>query len=118
MTVLRLGILFLTSGDYGAGGDAPIARPRSRFTSAAYAALVMATRRYAEARGLNKRVAKFGERVRLRPLVHAAVRTFMAADGCDENKACGRLRREAIRKRLTLKQAAAFILASPRRQAE
>ena len=42
----------------------------------------------------------------------------MAADGCDENKACGRLRREAIRKRLTLKQAAAFILASPRRQAE
>jgi AmiR/NasT family two-component response regulator len=116
MTVLRLGILFLTSGDYGAGGDALIARPR--FTSAAYAALVMATRRYAEARGLNKRVAKFGERVRLRPLVHAAVRTFMAADGCDENKACGRLRREAIRKRLTLKQAAAFILASPRRQAE
>jgi AmiR/NasT family two-component response regulator len=116
MRVLRLGILFSTSGDYGAGGDALIARPR--IASAVCAALVMATRRCAEARQLNKRVAKFGERVRLRPLVHAAVRTFMAADGCDENRACGRLRREAIQKRLTLKQAAAFILASPRRQAE
>ena len=116
MRVSRLGILFSTSGDYGASGDALIARPR--FTSAVCAALVMALRRYAEARELNKRVAKFGERVRLRPLGHAAVRTFMAANGCDENKACGRLRREAIQKRLTLKQAAAFILASPRRQAE
>jgi AmiR/NasT family two-component response regulator len=116
MTVLRLGILFSTSGDCGAGGDALIARPR--IGSVIYAALVMATRRYAEARHLNKRVAKFGERVRPRPLVHAAVRTFMAADGCDENEAWGRLRREAIQKRLTLKQAAAFVLASPRRQAE
>ena len=116
MRVLRRGILFSTSGDYGAGGDALIARPR--LTSAVYLALVMAPRRYAEARHLNKRGAKFGERVRVRPLVHAAVRTFMAANGCDENKACGRLRREAIQKRLTLKQAAAFILASPRGQAE
>ena len=41
----------------------------------------------------------------------------MAADGCGEDEAYGRLRREAMRKRLTLEQAAASILASPRRQA-
>ena len=53
----------------------------------------------------------------MRPLVHAAVRIFMAADGCDENEAYGRLRREAMQTRLTLEQAAASILASPQRQA-
>ena len=77
----------------------------------------MATRRHAEARQLSERIARLEERVRLRPLVHAAVRTFMAAEGCDENEAYGRLRREAMQTRLTLEQAAASILASPRRQA-
>ena len=97
------------------GADALIAKPVS--ASAVYPALVMATRRHAEARQLNERIARLEERVRLRPLVHAAVRTLMAADGCDENEAYGRLRREAMQTRLTLEQAAASILASPRRQA-
>jgi AmiR/NasT family two-component response regulator len=78
---------------------------------------VMATRRHAETRQFNERIRRLEERVRLRPLVHAAVRTFMAADGCGENEAYGCLRREAMQKRLTLEQAAASILASPRRQA-
>jgi AmiR/NasT family two-component response regulator len=97
------------------GADALIAKPVT--ASAVYPALVMATRRHAEARRFNERIARLEERVRLRPLVHAAVRTLMVADGCDENEAYGRLRREAMQTRLTLEQAAASILASPRKQA-
>jgi AmiR/NasT family two-component response regulator len=77
----------------------------------------MATRRHAEARQLNERIARLEERVRLRPLVHAAVCTLMVADGCDENEAYGLLRREAMQTRQTLEQTAASILASPRKQA-
>lgn len=97
------------------GADALIAKPVT--ASAVYPALVMATRRHAEARRFTERIARLEERVRLRPLVHAAVRTLMAADGCDESEAYGRLRREAMQTRLTLEQAAASILASPRKQA-
>jgi AmiR/NasT family two-component response regulator len=96
------------------GADALITKPVT--ASAVYPALVMATRRHAEARELNERVLRLEERVRLRPLVHAAVRSFMA-NGCDENEAYGRLRREAMQTRLTLEQAAASILSSPRKQA-
>ena len=97
------------------GADALIAKPIS--ASAVYPALVMATRRHGEARQLNERIARLEERVRLRPLVHAAVRTLMLAEGCDENDAYGRLRREAMQTRLTLEQTAASILTGPRRQA-
>jgi AmiR/NasT family two-component response regulator len=97
------------------GADALIAKPVT--ASAVYPALVMATRRHAEARRFSERIARLEERVRLRPLVHAAVRTLMVADGCDENEAYGRLRREAMQTRLTLEQAAASILASPQKQA-
>jgi AmiR/NasT family two-component response regulator len=97
------------------GADALIAKPVS--ASAVYPALVMATRRHAEARQLNERIARLEERVRLRPLVHAAVQSLMVADGCDENEAYGRLRREAMRTRLTLEQAAASMFTSPQRRA-
>ena len=97
------------------GADALIAKPVS--ASAVYPALVMATRRDAEARKLNERIARLEERVRLRPLIHAAVQTLMVAEGYDENEAYGRLRREAMQMRQTLEQVAASMLASPRRQA-
>jgi AmiR/NasT family two-component response regulator len=97
------------------GADALIAKPV--IASAVYPALVMATRRHAEARHLNERMQMLEERVRMRPLVHAAVQTFMTADGCDENEAYGRLRREAMQTRRTLEQTAASIIASPRRRA-
>ena len=97
------------------GADALIAKPVT--ASAVYPALVMATRRHAEAIALNERIARLEERVRLRPLVHAAVRALMVRDDCDEEEAYGRLRREAMQTRLTLEQTAASILASPRRQA-
>jgi AmiR/NasT family two-component response regulator len=45
------------------------------------------------------------------------VRTLMVAEGCDENEAYGRLRREAMQARLTLEQTAASILTDPRKQA-
>lgn len=64
---------------------------------------------------LSERIAKLEARARLRPLVHAAVRALVAAEGCDENAAYGRLRREAMRTRLTLEQAAGSLLASARR---
>jgi AmiR/NasT family two-component response regulator len=97
------------------GADALIAKPVS--ASAVYPALVMATRRHVEARHLNERIARLEERVRLRPLVHAAVQALITMYGCDENEAYGRLRREAMQTRLTLEQTAASILTSPRRQA-
>jgi AmiR/NasT family two-component response regulator len=97
------------------GADALIAKPVS--ASAVYPALVMAARRHAEARHLNERIARLEERVRLRPLVHAAVQTLMLTEGCDENEAYGRLRREAMQTRRTLEQAAASMLASPRKHA-
>jgi AmiR/NasT family two-component response regulator len=97
------------------GADALIAKPVT--ASAVYPALVMATRRHSEARRLNERIRRLEERVRLRPLVHAAVLGLMTADGCDENDAYGRLRREAMQTRLTLEQVAASLLAGPRRQA-
>jgi AmiR/NasT family two-component response regulator len=96
------------------GADALIAKPVS--ASAVYPALVMATRRHVEARQLNERITRLEERVRLRPLVHAAVHTLMTTYGCDENEAYGRLRRDAMRTRLTLEQTAACILTSPQRQ--
>jgi AmiR/NasT family two-component response regulator len=45
------------------------------------------------------------------------VLSLMTGDGCDENEAYGRLRREAMQTRLTLEQVAASLLAGPRRQA-
>jgi AmiR/NasT family two-component response regulator len=97
------------------GADALIAKPVT--ASAVYPALVMATRRYAEAKALNERISRLEQRVRLRPLVHSAVQILMVKDDCGEDEAYGRLRREAMRQRLTLEQTAASILASPRKHA-
>jgi AmiR/NasT family two-component response regulator len=97
------------------GADALIAKPVT--ASAVYPALVMAARRYAEARVLNERISRLEQRVRLRPLVHSAVQILMVKDDCGEDEAYGRLRREAMRQRLTLEQTAASILASPRKHA-
>ena len=97
------------------GADALIAKPVN--DAAIYPALVMAARRHAEARAVAERIARLEERVRLRPLVHAAVQSLMAARDCDESAAYDLVRREAMRRRLTLEQTAAAILADPRRRA-
>ncbi len=97
------------------GADAMIVKPVN--DAAIYPALVMAARRCAEARAVAERIARLEERVRLRSLVHAAVRSYMEAERCDETTAYDRLRRDAMRRRLTLEQTAAARLADPHRQA-
>jgi AmiR/NasT family two-component response regulator len=50
------------------------------------------------------------ERVRMRPLVHAAVEKLMAARGLDEERAYAILRDCAMRRRLSMEQIAAILL--------
>jgi AmiR/NasT family two-component response regulator len=94
------------------GANALIAKPIA--ASAVYPALVMASRSHAEARRIAGRISELEERIRLRPLVLAAVQTLMTSHGLDEAAAYRHLRREAMRRRLALEQAAAAILAGSR----
>lgn len=92
------------------GADALIAKPV--MPSAIYPALVMAARRHAEARATADTLTELRERIRLRPLVLAAVERLREARGWGEDEAYRELRREAMRQRLTLEQCAAALLAS------
>lgn len=92
------------------GADALIAKPV--MSSAIYPALVMAARRHAEARETAEMVSVLRERIRLRPLVLAAVETLGRERGLDEDEAYRQLRREAMRQRLPLEQCAAALLAA------
>jgi AmiR/NasT family two-component response regulator len=96
------------------GADALIMKPV--VSSTVFPALVMAARRHAEGREIARRIARLEERVRLRPLVHAAVQSLMAGDGCGEEEAYDALRREAMQRRITLEQTAAALLVRPRKQ--
>lgn len=93
------------------GANALIAKPVA--ASAVYPALVMARRAHSEARQIAQRITELEERIRLRPLVLAAVQALMTSLDCDEAAAYRHLRREAMRRRLALEQAAAAILAGP-----
>ncbi|MBE7220754.1 MAG: ANTAR domain-containing protein, partial [Caulobacteraceae bacterium] len=70
-----------------------------------------AARRHAEAGTRADTLKALRERIRLRPLVFAAVEKLQAAHGWDEDQAYRHLRREAMRQRLTLEQCAAALLA-------
>jgi AmiR/NasT family two-component response regulator len=94
------------------GADAVIAKPVA--PSAVYPALVMADRRHAESRRTAERIAELEERIRLRPLVLAAVQAIMAAQACSEEEAYRTLRRDAMRRRLALEQMAAAVLSGDR----
>lgn len=98
------------------GARAIIAKPV--LASAIFPALVMATRFHAEARATAARMADLDERIRLRPLVLAAVQSIMTAQGCDEALAYRQLRQEAMRSRLALEQVAAAVLAGVHRRSE
>ena len=91
------------------GADALIVKPVA--ASAVYPALVMAARRHAEARATAETMAVLQERVRLRPLVLAALAQLQAAHGWDEDMAFRHLRGEAMRQRIALEQCAAAVLA-------
>ena len=92
-----------------AGALAVIAKPIA--ASAVYPALVMATALHAERRSLAVRLAGLEERIRMRPLVHAGVRAIMAARDLAEEDAYRLLRATAMRRRLTVEQVAADIVA-------
>ena len=93
----------------GQGAGALISKPVA--ASSVYPALVMATQMHAERRALHERIADLEERMRLRPIVHGAVRAIMKAQAADEAGAYRTLRRTAMRRRLTIEHVAAAIVA-------
>lgn len=91
------------------GAGAILAKPVA--PSAVYPALVLAVFAHRErARNAEQR-ALLEERVRLRPLVHGAVRSIMAGQHLDEDGAYRALRLSAMGRRITMEQAAAEVLA-------
>ena len=92
------------------GADALLPKPVT--PSAVYPALVMAVRRHEEAGAQADVLNALRERLRLRPLVLAAVEKLRATRGWNEDEAYRHLRREAMRQRLTLEQCAAALLAA------
>lgn len=90
------------------GASAVIAKPVG--SSAVYPALVMAMSIHQERQQSARRLAHLEERVRLRPLVHAAVCRLMSVRGLDEERAYGVLRENAMRRRLPMEQVAASII--------
>jgi AmiR/NasT family two-component response regulator len=91
------------------GAGAIIAKPVA--ASAVYPALVMALSIHQERQEAQERIRHLEERVRLRPLVHAAVERLMVAQRLDEDNAYRVLRECAMRRRLPMEQIAAFIMA-------
>jgi AmiR/NasT family two-component response regulator len=91
------------------GAVAIIAKPIA--ASAVYPALVLATSLHAERQAIAERLARLEERIRMRPLVHAGVKAIMAAHRVDEERAYTLLRAAAMRRRLTMEQVAAAIVA-------
>jgi len=92
--------------EHGAG--ALIAKPVA--ASAVYPALVMAVSIHQERKAVAEHVKSLEERVRLRPLVHAAVERLMSVQGVSEERAYAILRDCAMRRRLPMEQLAAFII--------
>ncbi len=85
--------------------------PKPVVPAAVYPALVLAVTAYAHAAETAARVQRLEERLRMRPLVHAAVRSIEMAVGCDEEAAYSVLRRAAMKRRITIEQTAAEMLA-------
>ncbi|MDM9649325.1 ANTAR domain-containing protein [Rhizobium sp. S163] len=92
----------------GRGASAIIAKPVS--ASAIFPALVMAVSIHRERLAVAEELRYLEERVRLRPLVHAAVEKLRAARGLDEDQAYATLRGLAMQRRLTMEQIAAIVL--------
>ncbi|MBW9117047.1 ANTAR domain-containing protein [Rhizobium cauense] len=90
------------------GAGSIIAKPIA--ASAVYPALVMAVSIHQERKAFAQRLQYLEERVRLRPLVHAAVEKLMVARAIDEDRAYAILRDCAMKRRLPMEQIAAFIL--------
>lgn len=90
------------------GASAIIAKPVA--SSAVYPALVMALAIHREREAVVEKVAHLEERVRMRPLVHAAVQKISIARKLDEEAAYRILRNCAMQRRLSMEQVAASIV--------
>jgi AmiR/NasT family two-component response regulator len=91
------------------GASAILSKPV--VASAIYPALVLAASVHAERVETGVCLARLEERVRLRPLVHGAVRAIMETHQLNEDAAYRCLRIAAMGRRITLEQSAAEILA-------
>ena len=85
--------------------------PKPVVPAAVYPALVLAVAAHARAVEAAARMERLEERLRMRPLVHAAVRSIEMAVQCDEEAAYASLRRAAMKRRITIEQTAAEMLA-------
>ncbi|MCM5557702.1 ANTAR domain-containing protein [Pleomorphomonas sp. JP5] len=85
--------------------------PKPVVPAAVYPALVLAVAAHARAVEAAARMERLEERLRMRPLVHAAVRSIEMAVHCDEEAAYAALRRAAMKRRITIEQTAAEMLA-------
>lgn len=90
------------------GASAIIAKPLA--SSAVYPALVMALAIHRERQAVVEKIAHLEERVRMRPLVHAAVQKISHARKLDEEQAYRILRNCAMQRRLSMEQVAASII--------
>lgn len=90
------------------GASAIIAKPVA--SSAVYPALVMALAVHRERQAVIDKIAHLEERVRMRPLVHAAVLKISSARKLDEEEAYRILRNCAMQRRLSMEQVAASIV--------
>jgi AmiR/NasT family two-component response regulator len=90
------------------GAGAIIPKPVS--ASTVYPALVLAVSIHEERLEARRRIARLEERLKLRPLVFAAVARLAAERHVDEERAYAILRDCAMRRRLPIEQLAAFFL--------
>ena len=85
--------------------------PKPVVPAAVYPALVLAVTAHTRATEVAIRMERLEERLRMRPLVHAAIRAIEMAMRCDEEAAYAVLRRAAMKRRITIEQTAAEMLA-------
>ncbi len=92
----------------GKGASAIISKPVT--TSAVFPALVMAVSIHEERVAAADKMCHLEERIRMRPLVHAAIEKLRAGRGLSEEEAYAALRSCAMQRRLTMEQIAGIIL--------
>lgn len=90
------------------GAGAIIAKPVA--ASAIYPALVLAHSIHEERASKAFRIANLEERLKLRPVVYAAIQRLKSERLIDDDHAYGLLREGAMRRRLPIEQLAAFVI--------
>ncbi len=84
--------------------------PKPVAASAIYPALVLAHSIHEERAAKALRIANLEERLKLRPVVYAAIQRLKSERMIDDERAYGLLRDGAMRRRLPIEQLAAFVI--------